>query len=518
MKTNFSLKALAAAALATAAFTSAEAQLSLGTECGCPELSQRTTVSLSSIAAQGGATDELTGVVELTCDNVYTIDGLLYVPDGSQLFIEPGTVLRGEFGEAEDANALVVSRGGQIFANGNAHCPIIFTDENDPLDGTYSVDIRGQWGSLIVLGRATNNLLLADGDLAVADGVGTIEGLVPGDSRNHYGAAPGAEVDTDNSGVLRYVSLRHGGTNIGDGNEINGLTLGSVGSGTTLEYIEVLSNDDDGIEFFGGTCDMKYATILFCNDDYIDWDQGYSGRIQYVFGVMLPAFGDLNAQGDEGFEVDGDDQDSDNSPLSNPTVYNATMIGRGANRGILAKERTQGEISNSIFANFPQGVDLAQEEDRLQDAYDEYLAGNLVFQNNSFAGVADNLTANNAADATAQAIFDAAGNIDDETVIDFSFTIDPTTNAVTDAYNAVPAVGDAASSLTAPNDGFFDPVAFRGAFKPGAAPWTAGWTTGALLETDNALIACPEDINEDGTINVLDFLELNSAFGTDCGI
>jgi hypothetical protein len=509
MKTKFSFKAFAAATLATAAFSTSQAQLSLGDECGCPPLSQRTNVNLTSIANG----DELQGVTNLTCDNVYFIDDLLYVPSGAELFIEPGTVLRGVFGEAEDANALVVARDGKIFANGNAHCPIIFTDENDPLDGTYSVDIRGQWGSLIVLGNAPNNLLLADGGLAVADGVGTIEGLVPGDSRNHYGGND----PMDNSGVLRYVSLRHGGTDIGDGNEINGLTLGSVGAGTVVEHVEVIANNDDGVEWFGGTVDCKYLSVLFCNDDYFDWDQGWTGRAQYLFGVQLPAFGALDPQGDEGFEVDGDDEDSGNSPLSNPTVYNATVIGRGANRGVLAKENTQGEVSNSIFANFPQGVDV--DTDRAVDAYNQWLNGDLVFLNNSFAGVTDIFTVGGAAASTADAnAFAADGNITDNNVIDFSFTIDPTTNAVTDAYNPVPDAGTAQSSIAAPNDGFFDPVTFRGAFKPGAEPWTAGYTLGALLETDNSLIACPEDINNDGTIDVLDFLDLNSAFGTDCGI
>jgi hypothetical protein len=509
MKTKFSFKNLAVAAMASAAFTTVNAQMSLGTECGCPDLASRTSVNLSSIATG----DELQGVTNLTCDNVYFIDDLLYVPSGAELFIEPGTVLRGVFGEDVDANAMVVSRGGKIFANGNAHCPIIFTDENDPLDGTYSVNIRGQWGSLIILGEAPNNLLLADGDLAVTDGVGAIEGLLPNDSRNFYGGNNPA----DNSGVLRYVSLRHGGTDIGEGNEINGLTLGSVGNGTIIEHIEVVANDDDGIEWFGGTVDVKYATILFCNDDYFDWDQGWTGRAQYLFGVMLPAFGSLDAQGDEGFEIDGDDQDSNNPPLSNPTVYNATLIGRGANRGILAKENTQGEISNSIFANFPQGVDL--DNSRATDALNQWLNGNLEFLNNSFDGVATNLTVGGAAAGVANvAAFNADGNQTDNGVIDFAFTIDPTTNAVSDAYNPVPAAGSASSSITAPNDGFFDPVAFRGAFKPGAEPWTAGWTLGALLESDNSLISCPEDINNDGSINVLDFLELNSAFGTDCGI
>ncbi len=202
MKTKLSIKVFAAAALATAAVSTVDAQVSLGTECGCPDLANRSAVNLSTLATG----DELQGVTNLTCDNVYFIDDLLYVPSGSELFIEPGTVLRGVFGEAEDANALVIARGGKIFANGNAHCPIIFTDENDPLDGTYSVNIRGQWGSLLILGQAPNNLLLADGDLAVGDGVGSIEGLVPGDPRNHYGGTD--ENDSSGSSALCISSSR----------------------------------------------------------------------------------------------------------------------------------------------------------------------------------------------------------------------------------------------------------------------------------------------------------------------
>jgi hypothetical protein len=505
-----SLKLMMAAAITAFGASQASAQLELGQDCGCPPLASRTTVNISTLTDVDGNLP--VGSTTFTCANTYIIDQKVYVQDGADLFIQPGTVLRGDFGLTVDANALIVSRGGQLWANGTDCCPIIFTDLNDPLDGTYSINIRGQWGGIIILGRATNNLLLANGGLAVADGVGNIEGLVPGDSRNHYGGTD----DNDNSGSLKYVSIRHGGTNIGANNEINGLTLGSVGRGTTLEHIEVISNDDDGIEFFGGTVDLKHAVVMFCNDDYFDWDQGYRGRGQFWYGVQLPG---ASPQGDEGFEADGDDSNSGNSPLTDPTVYNVTLIGRGANRAVEAREGTRGRISNSIFANFSAGIEATNEAARPVDAYDNFLAGTFECTNNAYDGIATLFTVNAvAAGAGDLATFAAAGNASSPGIIDWSFTIDPLTNAVTGALNPVPAAGTASSPEAAPIDDFFEGAAYKGAFKPGEQPWTAGWTLASLIPMDNSLNACPEDINGDGAVDVNDFLQLIGVFNTTCGL
>ncbi len=505
-------KKLIVASVAIFTVSTASAQLALGEDCGCPALASRTEVNISTLTDASGNLP--VGSTTFTCDKVYRIDQQVYVQSGANLFVQPGTVLRGVFGLGVDANALIVARGGKLFANGTDCCPIIFTDESDPLDGSYSVNVRGQWGGVIMLGNATNNLLLANGGLAVADGVGTIEGLLPGDSRNHYGGSD----DNDSSGSLKYVSIRHGGTNIGANNEINGLTLGSVGRGTTLEHIEILANDDDGIEFFGGTVDVKYATVMFCNDDSFDWDQGYSGRGQFWYGVMLPAFGAIAGQGDFGFESDGDDSNSGNSPLSNPTVYNATVIGRGAQRGMEMKEGTNGHVANSIFVNFGYGVNLAEEAARAFDAIDNYNAETLTFSNNLFDTNGELVRVNNvAAPAVTLASFQGAGNVLAPGVIDYTWSIDPTTNTVIAALNPIPTI-DVTSPEVAPVDDFFSGANYKGAFKPGATPWTAGWTAGALLGIDNSLIACPEDINGNGAVNVDDFLQLLGAFNTSCGL
>ncbi len=511
---NKIMTAVAAVGLTAGA---ANAQLSLGEDCGCPALGDRTTVLMSSLT--DGSGNFPTGVTTLDCDNIYELDQNTYVPDGGTVNIPAGTIIKGQPGSGFDANSFLVTRGGVLNAVGTPSCPIIFTSTADPLDGTHPITNDAEWGGLIMLGRATNNLLLADGGLAVADGVGSIEGLSTSDSRHYYGVDGGAFIDNDNSGTLKYVSIRHGGTTVGDpdlGNDINGLTLGSVGSGTTLEHIEVLSNFDDGIEFFGGTVDLKYASVLFCGDDYFDYDHGYVGRNQFLFGVMLESPAD---RGDEGFEADGDDENSDNAPASSPTIFNATLIGNASDRAVLAKEALEGKISNCIFANFAVGVDLADEASRTNDAIDNFNAETLVFSNNCFAGTPTLLTV---ADAAPSSVvlnqFTGSGNSTDDDVIDFDFTIDPANgNAVSNAYNPVPEAGTASTDELPPIDGFFTAAGYKGAFEPGAQPWTAGYTFSDLVGLDNALVDCPADINGDGFVNNDDFLQFGSAFGTTCG-
>jgi hypothetical protein len=172
-----------------------------------------------------------------TSDNTYHLNGRIFVEGGAELHIEAGTVVKGLPGDSTDASVLIVARGGKIFAEGTATKPIIFTAEsddlNDPLNPAY--DTKGLWGGLIILGNAPIN---------ASGGETNIEGIPTTDPRGLYGGTD----ENDNSGVLRYVSIRHGGISIGEGNEINGLTMGGVGRGTTIEYIEVFANLDDGYE------------------------------------------------------------------------------------------------------------------------------------------------------------------------------------------------------------------------------------------------------------------------------
>ena len=209
----------------------------------------------------------ISGTVNFSKDTIYVLNGLVFVASNETLNIEAGTVIKGKPGAGASASALVVAKGGTINANGTAADPIIMTYESD--NGTPQLsNVKGQWGGLIILGNAGLNS---------SPGSTQIEGIPTNEPRGIYGGSN----DSDNSGIIRYVSIRHGGTDIGAGNEINGLTLGGVGSGTTIEYIEVVANKDDGVEFFGGTANTKYLITAYCGDDSFDYDEGFRGKGQF---------------------------------------------------------------------------------------------------------------------------------------------------------------------------------------------------------------------------------------------
>ena len=509
-----------AATLVSATAVSGTAQ-SIGSACGCPNVSSRTTVNLSTLA--DGSGNLTANATTLTCNNLYILSSKIYVPDGKDLFVEPGTVIKCNDNSGANAHALIVTRGGQIWANGSESCPIIMTSSADPLDGSYSVTNRGKWGGLIILGRAYNNVRNADASVSVTgtDGVGLIEGLVGGDSRHFYGAPIGSEDNDDNSGILRYVSLRHGGELLGTNNEINGLTLGSVGRGTTIEYVEVTSNLDDAFEFFGGTVNASHLVAMHCDDDYIDWDQGYSGKLQFVYGLQGPdnTGGTLN-QGDNGFELDSDDAATNNGLRSTGVIYNATIISRTGSitpvdEAIEAKERTQGTIVNSVFAGFRSGLNLAS------NVTGFWQGGQFQVKNCTFQACTNPLRINgvnttSGADYTQFTTTD--GNIAIASgLIDNTYAMSLVNNTLTDRVNPVPGAGTATTTMSPPVDGFFTGAKYRGAFQPGAEPWTTGWTLAAQLGTDvSAAAGCPGDLNRDGIINAADFSLFVGAFGGNC--
>ncbi|MEL7159336.1 MAG: T9SS C-terminal target domain-containing protein, partial [Bacteroidota bacterium] len=237
----------------------------------------------------GSATAQITKVItdadlvgsttyNWSADTIYQLDGYVYLEADGVLNIAPGTRIEG-LANPSDANdlasTLIITRDATITANGTAAQPIVFTAEGE--DENFSVpDDRGSWGGLVILGNAP----VGEEN---ATGVANIEGI-PQEARTQYG---GTNVN-DNSGSLRYVSIRYGGAVLADNNEINGLTLGGVGNGTLIEFIEVFGNNDDGIEFFGGSVDVKHAIVAFCKDDSFDSDQAWSGRGQFWFTIQLP--------------------------------------------------------------------------------------------------------------------------------------------------------------------------------------------------------------------------------------
>ncbi len=251
-----------------------------------------------------------------TSDNVYELAGRITVTEGATLTIEAGTVIKGQAGTGANATALLIARGGKLMANGTALLPIVFTSIADEITHTDLVagnygspnlesDVDGLWGGVIVLGKAPISASNSGSDVAQVQ----IEGIPTSDANGLYGGVDA----TDNSGSITYVSIRHGGANIGSGNEINGLTLGGVGSGTTVENIEIVSNQDDGIEWFGGTVNVTNVVSWNCNDDALDTDQAWAGTLDN-FVVITPA--------GHCFELDG----PEGTYSASHTIKNGTVI------------------------------------------------------------------------------------------------------------------------------------------------------------------------------------------------
>ncbi|MBN1651664.1 MAG: hypothetical protein JW857_10060 [Bacteroidales bacterium] len=396
-----------------------------------------------------------TGTVTWTSDQDYVLEGLVFVNEGQTLTIEPGTVIRAKTGQAENASALIVARGGKIIAQGTATNPIIFTVEGDNLKGSIPIESQGLWGGLILLGNAPLNV---SGNEAI------IEGIPINEPRGLYG---GDDPD-DNSGILQYVSIRHGGTNIGEGNEINGLTLGGVGSGTTIDHIEVISNADDGIEFFGGTVNCKYIAVAYCGDDAFDFDMGYQGKGQYWLAIQGENQGNLVA------ELDGSPSHPSAKPYTMPQIYNLTALGHGTSKaGELISFRTNaaGSFINSIFVNQENGIELEYNKET-SNSLEQWQRGNIKLEGNTFFNIANN---------EAQHIFKITGDEPETSVQNewqnyfesaSNLVANPNFIALDPPYNLYPT--SELSSPVIPGDDFFDQVDYRGAFKN--QNWLLGWS------------------------------------------
>ena len=281
----------------------------------------------------------ITESVTWTKDNVYELTGRVVVPSGVTLTIEAGTVVKAYPGQEANACALIVARGGKLMAEGTSAEPIIFTTTADAITndhpnypGFANLDEsnKGLWGGVIILGNAEISADAAEKQ---------IEGIPASDSNGLYGGSD----NSDDSGIIRYIQIRHGGTLLGDDNEINGLTLGGVGSGTTVEYVEVIGNVDDGIECFGGSVNINHALVWDQGDDAFDIDQSYSGTINNFMGIA-------DNESDHALEIDG----PEGSMIGQFTMTNGTLKGfypGGGEYADFRKEAT-GTVSNTYFYNF----------------------------------------------------------------------------------------------------------------------------------------------------------------------
>ena len=404
---------------------------------------------------------EGTGTKTLSADTTWILDGFVFIEDGQTLTIEPGTMIQGKPGQAENASALVVKQGGMIDAEGTASQPIVFTGLGDTYDGSgYMTKVQGLWGGLVVLGQATTNNSIQK----------RIEGIP-----EEYEAYYGGDNDADNSGIIKYVSIRHGGTDIGSGNEINGLTLGGVGNGTTIEYVEIISNVDDGVEFFGGTPNLKHILVAYCGDDSYDYDEGFHGKGQFWVTIQSENSGDRLGEHDGG---DGDDETA--TPYATPMIYNATYIGNGNGRVITFRDNAGGVYANSIFASQEKGIDVEFRNDKHNSLDQLVTEGNLVLKNNLFVDVADGTEAKTLTVSDETGDGDVPGTAAADLLSHFNNNSNAISGITTVGFNdgdylLIPASGEAGAGVAA-SDSWFDNVTYQGAFQPGGSNWAEGWT------------------------------------------
>ena len=284
---------------------------------------------------------EITTDETWTADRFWLLDGKVIVKSGVTLTIEPGTIVKGEEGTETLASALVVERGGKLMAEGTADSPIIFTSvlDNIEVGEKFGTNLTGtdneKWGGVIICGNAP--ISAKDGDIEA-----NIEGLPPSEGYGKYGGSDAA----DNSGVIKYVSIRHGGVTIGEGNEINGLTLGGVGTGTVVDHVEVAANLDDGVEFFGGTVNATNIIVSWQGDDGIDIDMNYSGTVENF--MVIHGGSDT----DEALEIDGPEGTTYTDGLF--TLRSGTCIALDTEKtsGGDLKSKAQGNINKVVWEGY----------------------------------------------------------------------------------------------------------------------------------------------------------------------
>ncbi|MBM3871376.1 MAG: hypothetical protein FJ392_10490 [Verrucomicrobia bacterium] len=417
----------------------------------------------------------LTGTNNWSRTNIYHLLGKVYVENNAVLNIEPGTIIKGT-NDNTLFGALFVTRGGKIFARGTAQNPIIFTSTADNIGTTNAwpnlgIYDRGLWGGIVLLGNSTLNSAVDATGNGSSPKYDVYEGLpdsvINGQNVHRFGG----NNEADSSGVMRYVSIRHGGKRLESNKEINGLSLCGVGSGTTIEFIEAYAIADDGFEFFGGTVNTKWLVSAFNDDDAFDTDQGYRGQNQFWFGIQE------HGAKDSGFEIDGDAPNTGLLPTSEWKIWNATVLGSGAANGqqsgnaFTIREFASPAFINGIFGDFARrGVSIDA------NAGTHIASGKLDFQNNIFFGFGTSDTVTNIGiTANAQALLSDATKtnlIVNPQLAGISrlpgFGLDPR------PVFGSPALAAANVKPTVAN-GFYVNAPYLGAF--GDHNWAADWTT-----------------------------------------
>ena len=321
-----------------------------------------------------------------TAGNTYLLKTQVYVKNNATLTIEPGVIIRGD--HTAVGAGLFITKGAKLNAIGTATSPIVFTSDN-----AIGARAKGDWGGIILLGKGAYNL---------NNGINNIEGIAAStDTEFGGGLTPD---NSDNSGTLKYVRIEFGGYVYGANQEINGLTFGAVGNGTTIDYVQVSNANDDSFEWFGGAVNCKHLVAFKGLDDDFDTDNGYSGTVQFCLAVRDPSIADNPAVStSEGFESDNNSAGDASTPFTTAIFSNCTMIGpafratltsggtmpTGAyKRAARLRKNTKLKIFNSIFMDFVEGLHVDNSGTALLGAAEANAVNSeLVFKNNILAGI-----------------------------------------------------------------------------------------------------------------------------------
>ncbi|AZI39777.1 hypothetical protein [Epilithonimonas vandammei] len=266
--------------------------------------------------------------VTLDATKIYKITGAVIVREGGKLVIPAGTKLEASGGTSA---FVVVEQGGQIFANGTASAPVVFTSPTAT---------PGSWGGVVLCGRAPIN----KGTTATSE-VGN--------------ATYGGTVANDNSGSMTFVRIEYAGAIFTGEKEFNGLSLFGVGNATKIDNISLVNGSDDGIEFFGGTVNVSNIVSIYNEDDAFDWTEGWNGTATNIYTKRR-----ANGVGNRGIEADNNSNNRDANPRSNPTIKNATFIGAtsGEADGMKLREGTHATIDNVVLSNWTTGINVEHDQ------------------------------------------------------------------------------------------------------------------------------------------------------------
>ncbi|MCU0462335.1 MAG: Ig-like domain-containing protein [Bacteroidales bacterium] len=433
------------------------------------DTSKKASCEISVIPSNGQqitVTGDITADTRWYANARYFLSGFVFVKNDATLTIEPGTIIKGVSGTKA---ALIIERGSKIMAQGTSSAPIIFTSDKPTGQRSY-----GDWGGLVICGKATTN--------KHDSGVGV--GIAEGGIGSYYGGTN----DADNSGVLQYVRIEFPGIALTStsNSEINGLTLYAVGSGTTIDHIQVSYSGDDSYEWFGGTVNLKYIVALRGWDDDFDTDNGYRGKVQFALGIRDHLIADQSSS--NGFESDNDADGSQTTPVTAPVFSNVTSYGPYAvsttnvnslyKRAMHLRRSTQTSVYNSVFVGWPKGLIIDGTTGNSPTMAEN---NTLQIEKTILAGMGANFEVASGSPVTPytttqlQAYFEATsrGNADNLTVADIigSSSLSLTAPSLLPASGSVLLTG--ASFTNSRLTSGFDVVTYRGAF--GTTNWTTGW-------------------------------------------